>query len=101
MSNASSVISPPAQSSSRLADWLGLVPGLLLLAAVGYGGKFIEQFIARYGKVHHLVLPNIEYVLWAILIGLIIANTVGIAPIFRSGVATYEFWLKAGIVLLR
>jgi len=44
------------------------VPGLILLAAVGYGGKFIEQFIARYGKAHHLVLPNIEYVLWAILI---------------------------------
>ncbi len=55
---------------------LSLIPGILLLAAVGYAGKFIEQFIARYGKSHHLVLPNIEYVLWAILIGLIIANTI-------------------------
>ena len=77
-----------------------LVPGILLLAAVGYAGKFIEQFIARYGKAHHVVLPNIEYVLWAILIGLIISNTIGIPAIFRAGVATYEFWLKAGIVLL-
>jgi uncharacterized integral membrane protein (TIGR00698 family) len=67
---------------------------------VGYAGKFIEQFIASYGKAHHLVLPNIEYVLWAILIGLAISNTVGVPAIFRSGVATYEFWLKAGIVLL-
>ena len=54
----------------------------------------------HYGKAHHLVLPNIEYVLWAILIGLAISNTVGVPAIFRSGVATYEFWLKAGIVLL-
>jgi len=39
---------------------LRLVPGLLLLAAVGFGGKLIEQSIARYGKAHHLTLPNIE-----------------------------------------
>jgi uncharacterized integral membrane protein (TIGR00698 family) len=78
----------------------GLLPGILLLAAVGYAGKFIEQFIAHYAKANHLVLPNIEYVLWAILIGLLISNTIGVPAICRSGVATYEFWLKAGIVLL-
>src|SRR6202453_3333846 len=78
----------------------GLIPGILLLAVVGYAGKFIEQFIASYGKAHHLVLPNIEYVLWAILIGLAISNTIGVPAVFRAGVATYEFWLKAGIVLL-
>lgn len=82
------------------ASFLGLLPGILLLAVVGYAGKFIEQFITRYGKAHHLVLPNIEYVLWAILIGLVIANTIGVPQIFRLGVATYEFWLKTGIVLL-
>jgi uncharacterized integral membrane protein (TIGR00698 family) len=96
-----SIGSTAADRSSRgFGDWLGLIPGLLLLAAVGYGGKFIEQFIARYGKAHHLVLPNIEYVLWAILIGLLIANTVGLPSLFRRGVDTYEFWLKTGIVLL-
>src|SRR5262249_9433411 len=31
---------------------------------------------------------------------LVISNTIGVPEIFRSGVATYEFWLKAGIVLL-
>jgi uncharacterized integral membrane protein (TIGR00698 family) len=87
-------------SASGLSGFLGLLPGILLLAVVGYAGKFIEQFIARYGKAHHLVLPNIEYVLWAILIGLAIANTIGVPRLFRSGVATYEFWLKTGIVLL-
>jgi len=77
-----------------------LVPGLLLLAAVGFAGKWIEQSISRYGKAHHLAMPNIEYVLWAILIGLVLSNTAGVPRIFQAGVATYEFWLKAGIVLL-
>src|SRR5712691_3851669 len=91
----------PAPYSDNLFKRVGrLVPGLFLLIAVGYAGKFVEQAIARYGKAHHLALPNIEYVLWAILIGLVIANTVGVAEIFRPGVATYDFWLKAGIVLL-
>ena len=61
---------------------LGLLPGIALLAVVGYAGKFIEQSIAHYGKAHHKILPNIEYVLWAILIGVVIANTVGLPKIF-------------------
>jgi uncharacterized integral membrane protein (TIGR00698 family) len=79
---------------------LGMIPGILLLAALGLLGKFTEQSIAAYGKAHHLALPNIEYVLWAILFGLIVSNTIGVSSIFRPGVATYEFWLKTGIVLL-
>ena len=92
-----------ATAASRLpprTSFLELVPGVLLLAAVGFAGKFTEQSINRYGKSHHLVLPNIEYVLWAILFGALIANTIGLPRIFRAGVATYEFWLKAGIILL-
>ena len=88
------------RQASFLSNFLRLIPGILLLAAVGYAGKFIEQSIAHYGKAHHLFLPNIEYVLWAIVIGLVIANTTGVPDIFRPGIATYEFWLKAGIVLL-
>jgi uncharacterized integral membrane protein (TIGR00698 family) len=80
--------------------FLELIPGIALLALIGYFGKLIEQTIAAYGKAHALHLPNIEYVLWAILIGLAISNTVGVPRIFRAGVATYEFWLKAGIVFL-
>ena len=47
-----------------------LLPGLVLLAATGLAGKVTEQSIAAYGKAHHLTLPNIEYVLWAIVFGL-------------------------------
>ena len=78
---------------------LRIVPGLVLLLVTGLAGKIVEQSIASYGKAHHLALPNIEYVLWAIIFGLIIANTVGVPEVFRPGVDTYEFWLKAGIVL--
>ncbi len=46
------------------------------------------------------MLPNIEYVLWAILLGFVISNTIGLPAVFRPGVATYDFWLKIGIVFL-
>jgi uncharacterized integral membrane protein (TIGR00698 family) len=75
------------------------VPGLILLFVTGFAGKVVEQSIASYGRAHHLSLPNIEYVLWAIIFGLVIANTVGVPEVFRDGVDTYEFWLKTGIVL--
>src|SRR4051794_7614310 len=80
--------------------FVGLMPGIVLLAVLGYAGKVTEQAIARYGKAHHLFLPNIEYVLWAIVFGLLVANTIGVPKICQPGVDTYEFWLKAGIVLL-
>jgi uncharacterized integral membrane protein (TIGR00698 family) len=90
----------PATAIRRLPQWVQIVPGTLLLAIIGLAGKVTEQSIAAYGKAHHLTLPNIEYVLWAIGFGLLVSNTIGIPAIFRAGVETYEFWLKAGIVLL-
>src|SRR5438270_13399809 len=80
--------------------YLRAIPGVLLLFAIGYAGKLLEANVGKYVKAHHWTFPNIEYVLWAILLGLAISNTVGVPEIFRPGVATYEFWLKAGIVLL-
>src|SRR3989441_7703719 len=77
-----------------------LLPGVALLFSIGYAGKLTEQLLRDYGKAHHLALPNIEYVLWAILFGLVIANTVGVPRVFKPGIATYEVWLKSGIVLL-
>jgi uncharacterized integral membrane protein (TIGR00698 family) len=100
MASSIALETPSSQPLPLFKRAFALLPGLLLLVAVGYAGKFIERSIALYGKAHHLTLPNIEYVLWAILIGLVIANTIGIPEVFRPGLATYEFWLKAGIVLL-
>ena len=38
------------RSASLVRRFVELIPGLLLLAVVGYGGKFIEQSIAAYTK---------------------------------------------------
>src|ERR1700732_937076 len=93
---------PQAQTRTQqpVLQFLRVIPGVLLLAGVGYAGKLLEKNGGAYAKAHRWTFPNIEYVLWAILIGLAISNTVGVPAIFRAGVATYEFWLKAGIVLL-
>jgi len=97
---AHAVALPQVQPVRLAVQFLRIIPGVLLLAGVGYAGKLLEQNVGKFAKAHHWTFPNIEYVLWAILIGLAISNTVGIPQIFRAGVATYEFWLKAGIVLL-
>jgi uncharacterized integral membrane protein (TIGR00698 family) len=100
MKMADAIALPQAKPAQPALQFLRVIPGVLLLAAVGYAGKLLERNVGTYAKAHHWTFPNIEYVLWAILIGLAISNTVGVPQIFRSGVATYEFWLKAGIVLL-
>src|SRR5712664_3367676 len=97
---ADAITVPQVQPVQPALRFLGVVPGILLLAAVGYAGKLLEQNVGAYAKAHLWTFPNIEYVLWSIVLGLVISNTVGVPAIFRAGVATYEFWLKAGIVLL-
>jgi len=97
---ADAVVIPQIQPVQPALRFLRIIPGVLLLAAIGYAGKLLELNVGKYAKAHHWVFPNIEYVLWAILLGLVVSNTIGVPEIFRSGVATYEFWLKAGIVLL-
>ena len=73
---------------------------MLLLIAVGLLGKYAEIWWLALGKREHWSVPDIEFVLWAIVFGLLITNTVGLHPIFKPGVATYDFWLKVGIVAL-
>jgi uncharacterized integral membrane protein (TIGR00698 family) len=94
------VVSTELSSTSWLRRMLSLAPGIALLFVIGYAGKVTEQSIAAYGRAHQLTLPNIEYVLWAIVFGLLISNTIGVPKIFNAGIDTYEFWLKTGIVLL-
>src|SRR5205814_9399353 len=87
----------PVQAALR---FLRVIPGVLLLAAVGYAGKLLEQNVGAYANARHWTFPNIEYVLWAIILGLVISNTVVVPQIFRPGLATYEFRLNAGLDLL-
>jgi len=89
-----------AAKALRPRQLLAIAPGVLLLFGIGILGKGLEQFLRYLRTAHHLPAPQIEYVLWAILLGLLISNTIGVPRIFRPGVATYELWLKLGIVLV-
>lgn len=64
-----------------------LLPGLGLLLALGLAARLL----ASVTPANHLVL--------AILLGLLIGNTVGIPSLTRAGVGTHKLWLKTGIVL--
>src|ERR1700730_1733788 len=97
---ADAIALPQAKPAQPALQFFRVIPGVLLLAAVGYAGKLLERNVGTYAKAHHWTFPNIEYVLWAILIGLVISNVLTMPKIFQSGIATYEFWLKIGIVLL-
>lgn len=88
----------PARTWATTA--LRYLPGLLLLLVVGVVGTFAQTGLRSVATATGTRLPDVEYVLWAIVIGLVIRNTVGVPALFRPGVGTYEFWLKIGIVLL-
>ena len=94
--------SPAAPSDAPLkpVSVVGMLPGIALLFGIGLLGKLLEHLFTVLRTQHHLRLPQIEYVLWAIILGLIVSNSFGVARIFRSGIATYELWLKLGIVLV-
>lgn len=92
-------VSTPAPSLST--RFFRLLPGVGLLFGIGLLGKLLEHTSLVLRTTHPgIPFPHLEYVLWAILLGLAVSNTVGVAPIFRIGVATYELWLKLGIVLV-
>ena len=89
-----------ASATQQPSSPLAYLPGVALLFSIGLLGKLLEHIFTVLRTQHHLLLPQIEYVLWAIILGLIVSNSVGVPKVFRPGVATYELWLKLGIVLV-
>ncbi len=89
-----------ATNPQKPVSLIGVLPGVALLFGIGLLGKLLEHLFNVLRTQHHLRLPQIEYVLWAIILGLIISNSVGVARFLRPGIATYELWLKLGIVLV-
>lgn len=100
MSTSAPTLPVPATRPSPARLLLEALPGVALLFGIGLLGKLMEHTFTLLRVRYHLLLPQIEYVLWAILLGLLISNTVGVPQIFRRGVASYELWLKLGIVLV-
>ena len=100
MSTQTIPMSIAAEAQLRPTSLIATLPGVALLFSIGLAGKLLEHAFTVLRIQHHLLLSQIEYVLWAILLGLLISNTFGVAAVFRPGVATYELWLKLGIVLV-
>ncbi len=101
---------------STLHGVLGVFGILLLLLSVAiffrnglnegfrFSGGFLAVFLLAtlaYTLAAHSVVKsyNLEYALWALMVGLIISNTVGTPNWIRSAVLT-EFYIKTGLILL-
>ncbi|QDV25355.1 YeiH family protein [Aureliella helgolandensis] len=73
-------------------------------SAIGFLAAFPVVFLLAvfaYAMASQSVIKayNLEYALWALLVGLIISNTVGTPKFLRPAVLT-EFFIKSGLVLL-
>ncbi len=76
------------QGKSAVA-FLGAFPIVFLLATLAYTMAG-QSVVSAY---------NLEYALWALLVGLIISNTIGTPKFLKPAVLT-EFFIKTGLVLL-
>lgn len=87
---------------------IGLVFAVALQIKSGMGGRFLLAFpvvfllamlayvLAGQSVIKHY---NLEYVLWAIFVGMLISNTIGTPAFLRPAMLT-EFFIKTGLVLL-
>jgi uncharacterized integral membrane protein (TIGR00698 family) len=66
-----------------------LLPGIAVLIT----GALIARSVAP-------VIPGVESLLLAILLGIVVTNTVGVPDIASPGVETHKLWLATGIVLM-
>lgn len=95
---APSTALPAAQSHSRL----GLLGGLVLVAALTLLVAEIDQVIASFFRTQGVTSNPLEYPLTAVLIGLIsngLLRVTGLYHAVRPGIRT-ELFLKIGLVML-
>ena len=99
------------------SSWSGILGVFLIIAALfafanQMRGKSAGAFLAAFPVIFLLATLaywmsgqsvvkayNLEYALWALLVGLIISNTVGTPDFLRPAIST-EFYIKTGLVLL-
>lgn len=104
----------PANGPNRLVaagTVFGVIGGLFAVAHALLGrsvSRFLLGFIGLFGLANLGFLLagqevvrhyNLEYVLWALVVGLTISNTIGTPKWLRGALAT-EFYIKTGLVLL-
>lgn len=101
----------PALFSTRLLE-LAAVGWLLSSAGILFLGGSIRAFTAAFpyvfilGILAHVLAGNatasawgIEFVIFALVVGLLVSNTVGTPPWLQAAVRT-EFYIKTGIILM-
>ena len=88
----------PMPSPDPMGDAVGkLIGGLLMIGLALIALPLVIPFAAN-AMVSDIVATRTRF--WIVWRWHWLANTVGIPRWARPGVATYEFWLKLGIVLL-
>jgi uncharacterized integral membrane protein (TIGR00698 family) len=88
------------EKKSILRSVVEFVPGLLILLVIGLAGKYLERGVTSILNESSKVLAKDLYILFAIILGIIVGNLVTFPRVFAKGIATYEFWLKFGVVLV-
>lgn len=78
--------------SGGITTWPKVLPGLLVVVLI----TLIAQVVAAIPSVKHL---GIEVVLFSLILGLLISNTVGVPAWLKPAIQT-ELYIKIGLVLL-
>jgi uncharacterized integral membrane protein (TIGR00698 family) len=71
---------------------LRFAPGFIIMFSLGV----LAQLLAKQDFIHSL---GLEYVIWALVIGIIISNAIGLPKWLRRAAKT-ELYIKTGLVLL-
>ncbi len=93
-----SVSVPQKNSPSFNMLVLQSLPGLLLVIAVAVASFYLAPLLAKIPFFRDYL--SLKDFLLAIIIGMIIRNTIGIAPIFQQGLSYSTIMTKTGIVLM-
>lgn len=62
-------------------------------------GVFILSIIVRFISAEYTCNRYLEWAFWALIVGLVIANTIGVPKWLKPAVQT-EFYIKAGLVIM-
>jgi uncharacterized integral membrane protein (TIGR00698 family) len=73
-------------------DWKRFIPGFIIIFVLAWVSVFI-------GKQSVINTWGLEYVIWALIFGLLISNTVGLPNWMKPAVLT-EYYIKIGLVCM-
>lgn len=106
----------PLEQLAESAFWIKLlrtfiVTGILFTAGIKLKGESVKAYIPAYITLFALAVfvrfisaeftlnRYLEWAFWALIVGLVVANTVGVPKWLRPAVQT-EYYIKAGLVVM-